>query len=128
MTEQITDLAERSASAQHLRGQPMAKLMRSQGGGIDAAALQAMPHDRPDDAARAMNISPHALPSSLRCDCPSSRPGYASTLCAKNGTAIRVCLPKAEMRIPAKRLRVLRSTASPSPSSPPIARPRLKLP
>lgn len=76
-----------------------------------------------------MNISPlHALAPSLRRDCPSPRLGDASTPFGKNPTAIRVCLPKSDMHIPAKPLRVLPLSAGPSPSSPPIAKPRLKLP
>jgi hypothetical protein len=48
MTEQLPDLAQGSAFAQHLGGQAMAKLVRAFGGRIDPSALQCMPNDRAD--------------------------------------------------------------------------------
>ena len=47
MTQQITNLAERGAVSQHLGGQPMAKLVGSGGGGLDAGAFERMPNDGP---------------------------------------------------------------------------------
>ena len=46
MTQQLADLAERGAVAQHLGGQSMAKLMCSCGRGVNAGALKRMPNDR----------------------------------------------------------------------------------
>ena len=45
MTQQLADLTERGAVAQHLRGQSMTELMGACGRGIDAGALECMPND-----------------------------------------------------------------------------------
>ena len=48
MTQHVANLAERGAVAQHLGGQPMAKLVCSVSRRIDAGTLERMTHDGAD--------------------------------------------------------------------------------
>ena len=50
MPQHLADLAERSALAQHLSGESVAKLMCSSCWGINARTLECMPNDRSNTA------------------------------------------------------------------------------